>query len=204
MTYYIYIVRMCCMGILAAEWRALFSLIGARIRFATPLRCRCSPEQRTGPLESEKIKPDPARIRCSPRRRQPTRGVRGLGRTLLLTGDLGRRACCSNTHEPVGGRRSRLEVRSHSSADEEHYWTVTSSGRKFLYNAKGLADVISILVKYYVPLAHINKVTKLLKSAMERILLRKSHSVAVSRLRLPLETLDNFVNMRQWHVIFYQ
>ena len=50
----------------------------------------------------------------------------------------------------------------------------------FLDNSKGL-DVISLLVKYYVPLAHINKVIKLFifKSAAkwevqsrERILLR--------------------------------
>ena len=32
----------------------------------------------------------------------------------------------------------------------------------FLYNSKDL-DVISLLVKYYVPLAHFNKVIKLLK-----------------------------------------
>ena len=35
-----------------------------------------------------------------------------------------------------------------------------SNGRKFLYDSKGL-DVISFLVKYYAPLAHINKVIKL-------------------------------------------
>ena len=35
--------------------------------------------------------------------------------------------------------------------------TAYSSGRKVLYNSKGL-DVISLLVKYYVPLEHINKV----------------------------------------------
>ena len=35
--------------------------------------------------------------------------------------------------------------------------TAYSSGKIFLYNSKGL-DVISLLVKYYVPLAHINKV----------------------------------------------
>ena len=32
----------------------------------------------------------------------------------------------------------------------------------FLYNSRG-SDVISLLVKYYVPLAHINKVIKFLK-----------------------------------------
>ena len=49
-------------------------------------------------------------------------------------------------------------------ANEEHDWTVTSSGRKVLDNSKGL-DVISLLVKYeyYLPLAHINKVIKLFK-----------------------------------------
>ena len=40
--------------------------------------------------------------------------------------------------------------------------TAYSSGRKFLYNSKGL-DVISLLVKYYVPFAHINKLIKLVK-----------------------------------------
>ena len=45
---------------------------------------------------------------------------------------------------------------------EESYSAANSIGRKFLYNSKGL-DVISLLVKYYVPLAHINKVIKLLK-----------------------------------------
>ena len=34
---------------------------------------------------------------------------------------------------------------------EESNSTANSSGRKFLYNAKGL-DVISLQVKYYVPL----------------------------------------------------
>ena len=34
--------------------------------------------------------------------------------------------------------------------------------QKFLYNSRGL-DVISLLVKYYVPLAHINKVIKHIK-----------------------------------------
>ena len=34
--------------------------------------------------------------------------------------------------------------------------------KNVLYNSRGL-DVISLLVKYYVPLAHINKVIKLLK-----------------------------------------
>ena len=45
---------------------------------------------------------------------------------------------------------------------EESYLAANSNGRKFLYNSKGL-DVISLLVKYYVPLAHFNKVIKLLK-----------------------------------------
>ena len=38
--------------------------------------------------------------------------------------------------------------------------------RKFLYNSKGL-DVISLLIKYYVPLAHINKELLKFKSAMQ-------------------------------------
>ena len=46
--------------------------------------------------------------------------------------------------------------------NEECNSTVHMSGRNFLYNSKGL-DVISLLVKYYVPLAHINKDIKLLK-----------------------------------------
>ena len=37
-----------------------------------------------------------------------------------------------------------------------------SNDKIFLYNSKGL-EVISILVKYYVPLAHFNKVMKRLK-----------------------------------------
>ena len=43
---------------------------------------------------------------------------------------------------------------------EESYSAANSIGRKFLYNSRGL-DVISLLVKHYVPLAHINKVIKL-------------------------------------------
>ena len=42
---------------------------------------------------------------------------------------------------------------------EGSYLAANSNGRKFLYNSKGL-DVISLLVKYYVPLAHFNKVIK--------------------------------------------
>ena len=42
---------------------------------------------------------------------------------------------------------------------EESNSTVNSSGRKFLDNSKSLDD-ISLLVKYYVSLAHINKVNK--------------------------------------------
>ena len=45
---------------------------------------------------------------------------------------------------------------------EENNSTAHSSGRKFLDNSKGL-EVISLLVKYYMPLAHINKAVKLLK-----------------------------------------
>ena len=41
--------------------------------------------------------------------------------------------------------------------DEESYSAANSIGRKFLYNSRVLY-VISLLVKYYVPLAHINKV----------------------------------------------
>ena len=47
-------------------------------------------------------------------------------------------------------------------SDEESNTAAYSNGRKFLYNSKGL-DIISLLVKYYVPFAHINKVIKLLK-----------------------------------------
>ena len=46
--------------------------------------------------------------------------------------------------------------------DEEGNSTVHSNGKIFLDNSKGL-DVISLLIKYYVHLAHINKVIKLLK-----------------------------------------
>ena len=45
---------------------------------------------------------------------------------------------------------------------EGSYLAANSNGRKFLYNSNGF-DVISSLVKYYVPLAHFNKVIKLLK-----------------------------------------
>ena len=50
--------------------------------------------------------------------------------------------------------------------DEESNSVANSKGRKFLYNSKGL-DVISLLVKYNVPLAHFNKVIKLLKFKYE-------------------------------------
>ena len=91
--------------------------------------------------------------------------------------------------------------------NEESNSTAYSSARKFLYNSKGL-DVISLLIKYYVPLAHINKVIKLLmfKSAINLLngkrnrenvfyckishSIAKSHSVALSRLRFPLETAN--------------
>ena len=43
----------------------------------------------------------------------------------------------------------------HGVANDESNSTANSSGRKFLYNSKGL-DVISLLVKYYLPMAHIN------------------------------------------------
>ena len=51
--------------------------------------------------------------------------------------------------------------------DEGSYSTVNSSGRNFIYISKVL-DVFSLLVKYNLPFAHINKVIKLLnlKSAM--------------------------------------
>ena len=45
-------------------------------------------------------------------------------------------------------------------SNEESNSTANSSGRKFLYNSKGL-DVISLLAKYYLPLAHVNHVVKL-------------------------------------------
>ena len=50
----------------------------------------------------------------------------------------------------------------YSSAYEGSYLAANSNGRKFLYNSKCL-DVIILLVKYYVPLEHFNKVIKLLK-----------------------------------------
>ena len=46
--------------------------------------------------------------------------------------------------------------------NEESNSAANSNDRNFLYNSKGL-DVNSLLVKYFVPLAHINKVIKLLK-----------------------------------------
>ena len=45
---------------------------------------------------------------------------------------------------------------------EESNSAANSNGRKFLCNSKGL-DLINLLVKYYLPLAHFNKVIKLLK-----------------------------------------
>ena len=44
---------------------------------------------------------------------------------------------------------------------EESILAANSNGRKFLYHSKGL-DAGSLLVKYYVPLALIKKVIKLL------------------------------------------
>ena len=57
----------------------------------------------------------------------------------------------------------RLYIHNHST-HEGSYSATNSIGRKFLhtYIILGL-DVISLLVKYYVPLARINKVIKLLK-----------------------------------------
>ena len=93
--------------------------------------------------------------------------------------------------------------------NEEEYRVVSSSGRKFLYNSKGL-DVISLLVKYYGPMAHINKVIKLLKfksainlqcflmgGAIERaqFYCDISHSVALSRLRLPLRNTADLLQI---------
>ena len=45
---------------------------------------------------------------------------------------------------------------------EESNSTAKPSGLKFLDNSQGL-NVISLMVKYYEPLTHINKVIKLLK-----------------------------------------
>ena len=45
---------------------------------------------------------------------------------------------------------------------EESNSAANSKGRKFLYNSKGL-DVLRLLVKYYVPLAHFNKVINRLR-----------------------------------------
>ena len=55
-----------------------------------------------------------------------------------------------------------LSIMVHVKSDKESYSAANSIGRKVLYNSRGL-DVISLLVKYYVPLAIINKVIKLLK-----------------------------------------
>ena len=44
--------------------------------------------------------------------------------------------------------------------NEESNSAANINGRKFLYNSKGL-DVISLLIKYYVPLVHFNKVINL-------------------------------------------
>ena len=49
-----------------------------------------------------------------------------------------------------------------ASTNEGSYLAANSNGRKFLYNSKGL-ERISLLVKYYLHLAHFNKVIKLLK-----------------------------------------
>ena len=46
--------------------------------------------------------------------------------------------------------------------NEESYLAANSNDRKFLYTSKGL-ELISLLVKYYVPLAHFNNIIKLLK-----------------------------------------
>ena len=67
---------------------------------------------------------------------------------------------------PEGQKLLKLKCFANSSSaeasNEESYFAANSNGRKFLYNSKG-PDVFSLLVKYYVPLAHINKVIKLLK-----------------------------------------
>ena len=52
--------------------------------------------------------------------------------------------------------------REHDSTNEKSNSAANSNGRKFLYNSKGL-DVISLLVKYYLPLAIFNNVIKLFK-----------------------------------------
>ena len=50
----------------------------------------------------------------------------------------------------------------HTGTYEERNSTANSSGRKFLDNSKGLdVRVVSLLIKYYVPSAHINKVINL-------------------------------------------
>ena len=64
-----------------------------------------------------------------------------------------------------------MQVRVHvqyilEKTNEGSYLAGNSNGRKFLYNSKGL-DVISLLVKYYMPLAHFNIVIKLLKFKSE-------------------------------------
>ena len=47
-------------------------------------------------------------------------------------------------------------------SNEKSYLAANLNGRQFLYNSHGL-DVLNLLVKYFVPLTHINKVIKLLK-----------------------------------------
>ena len=75
-------------------------------------------------------------------------------------------------------------------AYEESNSTAKSIGLKYLDNSQGI-NVISLMVKYYVPLTHINKVIKLLKfqseinlqlmgDAIERILLRISFGCALA------------------------
>ena len=68
----------------------------------------------------------------------------------------------TNVSSSVGLHALRLAPLAAVATHEGSYLAANSNGRKFLYNSKGL-DVISLLVKYYVPLAHFNKVIKLLK-----------------------------------------
>ena len=98
-----------------------------------------------------------------------------------------------------------IKINKSSQANEKSYSAANSIGRKFLYNSRGL-DVISLLVKILraLGLAHINKVIKLLKfksevnlqflmgGAIERAPPNgTSQQKALSRLRLPLETLQD-------------
>ena len=73
---------------------------------------------------------------------------------------------------------------------EESILTALSSGRKFLDNSEGF-DVLTGKIEYYLPLAHINKVIKLLKFKSRQ---RNSALSIAPPIRNTAKCFCNFVN----------